>query len=331
MTAQVLKELFCGGSGRNEKLISDVMPATDPLNTTNLSGTGSKELVDLEVIVLNWAKQIFDVTKTKAEAKINKKFLQYNINWSHLFNESLEPIYTIGDVDVRNVRQSKDEQSLFKSTFTNTTEREQEYSFKTERSTRSAATVIIEKGVCRGVEMALKLKTPGEVVEANAGFSTELMVMNIGENRIEEELVWGVDSTVRVPPLCETVAELIILEDHQTRLVFFVLQLSLNCLHPICNVLFMHSTDWLAGLKFSIESHMSGRIIVTVTNIKDNNSLVTIIEGKVADIIRGITNYSSLGFTIQNDVVSYTMKGTCKFKYGVEQKVKITEHPVRKY
>lgn len=71
--------------------------------------------------------------------------LQYNINWSHLFNESLEPIYTIGSTDVRNVRQSKDEQSLFKSTFTNTTEREQEYSFKTERSTRSAATVIVGK------------------------------------------------------------------------------------------------------------------------------------------------------------------------------------------
>lgn len=73
--------------------------------------------------------------------------LQYNINWSHLFNESLEPIYTIGSTDVRNVRQSKDEQSLFKSTFTNTTEREQEYSFKTERSTRSAATVIVGKMV----------------------------------------------------------------------------------------------------------------------------------------------------------------------------------------
>ncbi|EFO14046.1 hypothetical protein LOAG_14478, partial [Loa loa] len=52
------------------------MPTIDPLNTTNLSGIGSKELIDLEVIVLNWAKQIFDVTKTKAEAKINKKFLQ---------------------------------------------------------------------------------------------------------------------------------------------------------------------------------------------------------------------------------------------------------------
>ncbi|EJW87428.1 hypothetical protein WUBG_01662 [Wuchereria bancrofti] len=76
---------------------------------------------------------------------------------------------------------------------------------------------------------------------------------------------------------------------------------------------------------------MSGRIIVTVTNIKDNNNLITIIEGKIADIIRSITNYSSLGFTIQNDVVSYTTKGMCKFKYGIEQKVKITEHPIRQY
>lgn len=73
--------------------------------------------------------------------------------------------------------------------------------------------------------MALKLKTPGEVVEANAGFNTELMIMNIGENRIEEELVWGVDGTVRVPPFSETIAELIILEDHQTR---FVLLFSLH-------------------------------------------------------------------------------------------------------
>uniref|UniRef100_A0A915Q5N6 Uncharacterized protein n=1 Tax=Setaria digitata TaxID=48799 RepID=A0A915Q5N6_9BILA len=256
---------------------------------------------------------------------VQKSKLQYNINWSHLFNESLEPTYSIAGVNVRNVRQSKDEQSLFKSTFTNTTEREQEYSFKAERSTRSAATVIVEKGVCRGVEMALKLKTPGEIVEANAGFRSELSVLNIGENTIEEELIWGVDSTVRVPPLCETVAELIILEDHQTRLVLSSFRHSLITLKLLTTFLPNFSK------KFSIESHMSGRIIVTVTNIRDNNSLVTIIEGKIADIIRSIANYSAMGFTIQNDVVSYMTQGMCKFKYGVEQKVKITEHPVRKY
>ncbi|RCN28379.1 hypothetical protein ANCCAN_25879 [Ancylostoma caninum] len=72
-----------------------------------------------------------------------------------------------------NVSAPKEEKVLFKTTFTNTTQREQEYSFKTERCTRSTSTVIIEKGVCRGMEVALKLKTPCEVVEANAGFHQE--------------------------------------------------------------------------------------------------------------------------------------------------------------
>uniref|UniRef100_A0A183EKS3 Transposase n=1 Tax=Gongylonema pulchrum TaxID=637853 RepID=A0A183EKS3_9BILA len=55
----------------------------------------------------------------------------------------LEPRYTVAGVDTRYVRQSKSEQVLFKSTFTNSTERAQEYSFKTHRSTRSIATICI--------------------------------------------------------------------------------------------------------------------------------------------------------------------------------------------
>lgn len=65
--------------------------------------------------------------------------------------------------------------------------------------------------------MELKLKTPCEVAEANAGFHNEVSVVHIGENCIEEELSWGVDSTVRVPPMCETIAQLVIIEDHHTR------------------------------------------------------------------------------------------------------------------
>ncbi|VDN01001.1 unnamed protein product [Thelazia callipaeda] len=275
------------------------MPATESMNPSSSIGANFKDLVDLEAVVINWAKQIFDVTKTKTEAKIKKKHLQYNINWYHLFNESLETVYTIGGVDAKNVKQSKEEQCLFKSTFTNTTEREQEYSFKTQRSTRSTATVIIEKGLSRGIEMALKLKVPSEILEANAGFHSELSIINVGENTIEEELVWSVDGTVHVPPLCETIAELVILEDHQTR------------------------------SSFSTESRMFGRIIVTVTHVNDNNSLVTVIEGKIADIIRSLPNHSAMGFRIESDVVSYVTKGTCKFKYGVEQKVKITEHRIK--
>lgn len=69
--------------------------------------------------------------------------MQYNINWSHLFNEYLEPRYTVSGIDTRYARQSKSEQVLFKSTFTNSTEREQEYTFKAERCTRSTATIAI--------------------------------------------------------------------------------------------------------------------------------------------------------------------------------------------
>lgn len=36
----------------------------------------AKDMVDLESIIQNWAKQIFEVTKTREEAKINKKYLE---------------------------------------------------------------------------------------------------------------------------------------------------------------------------------------------------------------------------------------------------------------
>ncbi|CAD6198975.1 unnamed protein product [Caenorhabditis auriculariae] len=258
-------------------------------------------LVDLEEIVLNWAKVIFDTTKTNKEAKIKKKYLSYNINWTKLFQESSEPTYSIHGARPNVISNPKDEKVLFKTTFTNTTQREQEYSFKTERATRSTSTVIIERGVCRGTEVSLKLKTPCEVVEANAGFHQEVMLNHIGENTNEEELGWGVDSTVRVPPNSETVAELVIIEDIVSR-------------------------------DFHIENRLSGKVLVTITNMKENNSLVTVVEGNVADIIRGMTDYAAKGFTFEgNQITKYETRGTCIFRYGIEQKVRITETPLRGY
>ncbi|KIH48072.1 hypothetical protein ANCDUO_21862, partial [Ancylostoma duodenale] len=58
----------------------------------------------------------------------------YNINWTKLFQESMEPEYGYQG-GKGNVSAPKEEKVLFKTTFTNTTQREQEYSFKTERCT----------------------------------------------------------------------------------------------------------------------------------------------------------------------------------------------------
>lgn len=86
--------------------------------------------------------------------------------------------------------------------------------------------------------MELKLKTPCEIVEANAGFHTELSIRTIGENVVEEELRWGVDSTITVPPLAETIAELVILEDNQIRYMFD--QLLYFVLLPLCQITLFH-------------------------------------------------------------------------------------------
>ncbi len=39
--------------------------------------------------------------------------------------------------------------------------------------------------------MSLNLKTPGEIFEANAGYSRELSLSNTSGETLEEELTWG--------------------------------------------------------------------------------------------------------------------------------------------
>lgn len=50
--------------------------------------------------------------------------------------------------------------TLFKSIYTNNTDRPQEYSFKTERTTESICSITREQGYMIGTEAELTLKTP---------------------------------------------------------------------------------------------------------------------------------------------------------------------------
>ncbi|KAM3728729.1 Tryptophanase [Dirofilaria immitis] len=64
---------FCNDERKLDRSI--IPPYTNIMAET----TKSKDMVDLESIIRNWAKQIFDVTKTRDEAKINKKHLEQNV------------------------------------------------------------------------------------------------------------------------------------------------------------------------------------------------------------------------------------------------------------
>ena len=184
---------------------------------------------------------------------------------------------------------------LFRTYFTNDTDQDQEYSFKTERTTNSACDIEIEKGVCYGDEMFITLKTPMEIVESNVGFTRELSLRTQTTQTIEEQLTWCVDSQIKVPQHCKTTAELVITEDGYQS-------------------------------SFKIKTKVSGRVIVTLTNLKDNNSFVTVIENPIADIIStALQNGLQGGVSVRNNIVHVTTEGKCAFRYGVEQHVKLSQ------
>lgn len=245
------------------------------------------EVVDLGSIVTQWAKTMFDITKNKEQAKIHRDHLQFTINWNRVKFTHSDPDYT----DKQRTPEPKS-QVLFRTFFTNETNQDQEYSFKTERTTCSSCEVQLERAVTIGEEVGLNLKTPCEVLEVSAGFHREVSVTKSQGQEFEQEMTWGVDSLIKVPPHTKTTAELVVSEA----------QLAAN---------------------FKMSTTVSGRVLVSVTNLKDNNSLVTTIEGNIAEIIKREMENGLKGFQVEKNIVRYTTKGQSNFRYAVEQNIRL--------
>ena len=251
----------------------------------------SADIVDLDDVVKRWAIKMFDITKTKDQARIPKESLHFDISWKGVRVSHGEAEF---DYDTLQIPPPKS-QILFRTFFTNNTDMEQEYSFKTERVTRSTCEVSVERGVTMEQELSLKLATPCEVFEANAGFRRELSVMKAYGETFEEELLWAVDSQIKVPSMVKTTAELVIKEDQYNG-------------------------------KFKVNSQLSGKIHVSITNLRDNNSFIKAIDGNLADIVETeLHNGLSEGVRVVQNTVHYQTYGKCNFRYGVEQQVDLKQ------
>lgn len=128
-----------------------------------------------------------------------------------------------------------------------------------------------------------------QVFEANAGFSREVEVSKSEGETIEKELVWSVDSNIKLPPQTKTLANLIINQQE-------------------------------FDSKFKINSKFWGKVIVCIHNRKDNNNFMRAIEGDVKDLFRGKD-----GFTVKGRTVSYVSEGKCHFRFGVDQSVHLQQ------
>ncbi len=191
---------------------------------------------------------------------------------------------------------------LFETKFTNDTGKEQVYTLRIDKTTRSTCSTELEHGITKGVEIGLALKMPTEVFEANAGFKREVTLVKTEGETMEEELNWGAESTITVEPDKIAKAKLMVREKKQ-------------------------SGD------FEIISKIRGNVLVSFTNRQDNNSLLFSQSGDVDYIVETYLDnkkdYSDF-VSVEDEVITVVTKGKCKFRYGVKQEVEVVQEPLQK-
>ncbi|KAK2142187.1 hypothetical protein LSH36_987g00025 [Paralvinella palmiformis] len=294
------------------------------------------DLVDLEAVVKTWARQEYDAIANKKQRKLQEKerskhqtYINLTIDWSEvvfvdkaiefpLIPDGRSKTQTIenatnaiqasggGGVHSGLVRTFRPSMSvLFRTKFKNMTDRQQEYTMRTEKTTKSAMMTEIESGYTRGVEMSVTLKTPGELLEANAGYKREYSLTHLSGQSFEEELHWGVDSVIKVKKNHVANARLVVYEQKGSG-------------------------------HFVVETEVSGRVYVTFTNIRDNNSFImatsedicTVLEEHVRDERKNGRNMDFIRFDTKGGKVYIRTSGKCQFQYGIRQEVQVDQKPL---
>ncbi|XP_053384884.1 uncharacterized protein LOC128550253 [Mercenaria mercenaria] len=247
-------------------------------------------VTDIEEIVKTWAWTSFVKTRGKDFQKLKFDEVNLDVNWSRVrFNPSVPEYSDKSMVDQPNSK------IVFTSTFENNTDSEQEHSFTTERSTACITTTSISKGYTQGFNLELKLGLPDEVASATAGFGRETTVESTDETTKEQTITWAVDSNIKVPPKHKTTARMVVKEKE------------------------FNGT-------FKLNVRVRGMVIVTFTNLRDNNSYIHTSEGDISQILSDAKGYT--GYKIDGKTAVFDVQGSTKFRFGVEQRVKIDEEPL---
>ena len=89
---------------------------------------------------------------------------------------------------------------LFRSTFINDTDKEQDYQLRAERSTVSSCNIEIFEGFVTEANASLSIEVPlpGCVLSAGTGFKHEYVLENTTSKSVEENLTWSVESNIKV-------------------------------------------------------------------------------------------------------------------------------------
>ncbi len=170
-----------------------------------------KAIVNLDAVVEKWITYMWEKTKSKADSRHDFDELNVKIDWKRCD-------ITQKDAKFENMTKGTlRNQTLFKTYFSNNTDTEQEYSFRTERKTRQSCSFSFVKGFMREKEGSIHFKLPEDILEVGGGLRSEQSVEMGKDETKEEEVTWGVDSQIRVRPHSKCNAELILNEMEMER------------------------------------------------------------------------------------------------------------------
>lgn len=246
-------------------------------------------IIDLEDIVKTWAWTSFLKTRSKDYSKLRYEDVNLAVNWNRTRFVTEKPDYS--DQVMSDIPKA---QVVFKSTFKNNTNNEQEHSFQTERTTACVSTTNMTKGFTKGFHVEMKLGLPEEVAAITAGFGREVNMETGIEDTHEESITWAVDSTVKVPSKTCTTAEMVVKEK-----------------------------EFNATYKMKVK--IRGQVVVSITNLRDNNSFIQSVDGDFAQIMKKEAEKGNSGFTIEEGTVIWVIEGSCKFRFGIEQQIQLQE------
>ncbi len=282
--------------------------------------------LDLEQIVTDWAWREYDATASRRQRRLRekqkknpgRKYISVHIDWSDVkFKDVTEwRALTEEKVDGNQGDANANEEHgaqmadfgkasasiLFQTKFTNNTKDGQEYTLKTEKTTRSSCTTEIETSYTKGIEMSVNLKTPGEIFECNAGYTRELTLTNNDGETLEEELTWGVESLIKVKPEHIAFAQLVVNEKKYSG-------------------------------EFTVVSRIRGYVAVEFRDVKGEVP-TTITVHNVADIVTEYLTMQTRKKTplefveVKDGVVVISTRGVCQFRFGIRQEVVVNQVPL---
>ncbi|CAF4019681.1 unnamed protein product, partial [Rotaria magnacalcarata] len=228
-----------------------------------------------------------DSMKAKWGRTYNWKELVKEIDWRSLKVRHDPVIYT--DIEMPG---SPKNHILFRSSFLNDTNHEQEYNLKAERRTVSTCSFSIFEGYtteqCASLELEVPL--PKCVLEASTGFRREYTLEQSRDKQIEEQLTWSVESNIRIPSMSQTTAELIIQEDEYQG-------------------------------TFEIKSYFFGEVRVKL--YKESQEVLSLEFGDLEDLLP-----RDKGFRKDNRGIYRLTRGECKARFGISQKVELHAKPL---